>query len=73
MQKIVIQYRENFFNAWLEIAGEKSKEISVEYHHSENVEGQEHVPINVAILAAFLIYRYKFVSQAKDKNLYPIT
>ncbi|MEC0200870.1 hypothetical protein P4H35_31455 [Paenibacillus taichungensis] len=34
------------------------------------VEGQEHIPIEVAILAAFLFYRYKFLSQAKDKNLY---
>ncbi len=34
------------------------------------VEGQEHVPIEVAILAVFLFYRYKFLSQAKDKNLY---
>ncbi|MBY0117019.1 hypothetical protein NST33_16400 [Paenibacillus sp. FSL L8-0435] len=35
------------------------------------VEGQEHVvPIEVAILTAFLFYRYKFLSQAKDKNLY---
>jgi hypothetical protein len=34
------------------------------------VEGQEHVPIEVAILAAFLFYRYKFLSQVKDKNLY---
>ncbi len=29
-------------------------------------------PIKVAILAAFLFYRYKFLSQAKDKNLYRI-
>ncbi|MBB3128617.1 hypothetical protein FHS19_003271 [Paenibacillus rhizosphaerae] len=28
------------------------------------------VPLKVAILAAFLFYRYKFLSQAKDKNLY---
>ncbi|WP_174818746.1 hypothetical protein [Paenibacillus illinoisensis] len=35
-----------------------------------SVEGQEHGPIEVAILAAFLIYRYKFLSRAKDKNLY---
>ncbi|WP_348622685.1 hypothetical protein ABFT51_14110 [Paenibacillus peoriae] len=35
-----------------------------------DVEGQEHIPIEVAILAAFLFYRYKFLSQAKDKNLY---
>ena len=34
------------------------------------VEEQEHGPIEVAILAAFLIYRYKFLSRAKDKNLY---
>jgi hypothetical protein len=34
------------------------------------VEGQEHIPIKVANLAAFLCYRYKFVSRAKDKNLY---
>ena len=34
------------------------------------VEGQEHGPIEVAILAAFLFYRYKFLSRAKDKNLY---
>jgi hypothetical protein len=26
------------------------------------VEGQEHDPIEVAILAAFLFYRYKFLS-----------
>ncbi|WP_272036589.1 hypothetical protein [Paenibacillus sp. JJ-100] len=37
---------------------------------SKIVEGQEHVPIKVAILAAFLFYRYKFLSRAKDKNLY---
>ncbi|NUU75276.1 S-layer homology domain-containing protein [Paenibacillus xylanilyticus] len=37
---------------------------------STGVEGQEHRPIEVAILAAFLFYRYKFVSRAKDKNLY---
>ncbi|GAK40670.1 hypothetical protein PUW24_20515 [Paenibacillus urinalis] len=37
---------------------------------SEIVEGQEHIPIEVAILAAFLFYRYKFVSRVKDKNLY---
>jgi hypothetical protein len=34
------------------------------------VEGQEHIPIKVANLAAFLCYRYKFLSRAKDKNLY---
>ncbi|KAA8745448.1 hypothetical protein [Paenibacillus sp. UASWS1643] len=34
------------------------------------VEGQELDPIKVAILAAFLFYRYKFLSRAKDKNLY---
>jgi len=34
------------------------------------VEGQEHGPIEVAISAAFLFCRYKFLSQAKDKNLY---
>ncbi|WP_181151122.1 hypothetical protein [Paenibacillus sp. PCH8] len=34
------------------------------------VEGQEHGPIKVAILAAFLFYRYKFVSRANDKNLH---
>ncbi len=28
------------------------------------------VPLKVAILAAFLFYRYKFLSRAKDKNLY---
>lgn len=28
------------------------------------------VPLKVAILATFLVYRYKFVSRAKDKNLY---
>ncbi|OMF04953.1 hypothetical protein CQ043_10570 [Paenibacillus sp. MYb63] len=37
---------------------------------SFNVEGQEHIPIEVANLAAFLFYRYKFLSRAKDKNLY---
>ncbi|PQP81658.1 hypothetical protein C0Q44_18325 [Paenibacillus sp. PCH8] len=35
-----------------------------------DVEGQEYGPIKVAILAAFLFYRYKFLSRAKDKNLY---
>ncbi|CAM3206434.1 hypothetical protein HP548_01020 [Paenibacillus taichungensis] len=35
-----------------------------------NVEGQEHIPIEVAILADLLFYRYKFLSRAKDKNLY---
>ncbi len=35
-----------------------------------NVEGQEHGLIEVAFLASFLFYRYKFLSQAKDKNLY---
>ncbi|MDP9697645.1 hypothetical protein J2T16_000542 [Paenibacillus intestini] len=35
-----------------------------------DVGGQEHIPIEVANLAAFLFYRYKFLSQAKDKNLY---
>lgn len=35
-----------------------------------DVEGQEHVPFEVAIIAAFLFYRYKILSQAKDKNLY---
>lgn len=34
------------------------------------VEGQKHGPIEVAILAAFLFYRCKFVSRAKDKNLF---
>jgi hypothetical protein len=33
-------------------------------HHS--VEGQEHVPIEVAIIAAFLFYRYKSLFRAKD-------
>lgn len=32
------------------------------------VTGQEHIPIEVANLATFLFYRYKFVFQAKDKN-----
>ncbi|WP_181469971.1 hypothetical protein [Paenibacillus sp. MDMC362] len=27
-------------------------------------------PLKVANLAAFLFYRYKFLSRAKDKNLY---
>jgi hypothetical protein len=34
------------------------------------VEGQEHISIEAAILAAILCYRYKFLSRAKDKNLY---
>ncbi|GIO59931.1 hypothetical protein J43TS9_15050 [Paenibacillus cineris] len=33
------------------------------------VGGQEHVPIEAAFLAAFLFYRYKFMSQVKDKNI----
>ena len=37
-----------------------------------NVEGQEHCPLKVAILAAFLFYRYKFVSQGKVHELVPI-
>jgi len=28
------------------------------------------VPLKVAIVAAFLFYRYKFLSRAQDKNLY---
>ncbi|RED40295.1 hypothetical protein C7820_1452 [Paenibacillus sp. VMFN-D1] len=28
------------------------------------------VPLKVAILAAFLFYRYKFLSRVEDKNLY---
>lgn len=36
---------------------------------STDVEGQEHIPIEVAIEAAFLFYRHKFLSRAKDKNL----
>ncbi|KGP82693.1 MULTISPECIES: hypothetical protein [unclassified Paenibacillus] len=36
----------------------------------KNVEGQEHIPIEVAILAASLFYRYKFLSLVRDKNLY---
>ncbi|GGH50447.1 hypothetical protein GCM10008014_15570 [Paenibacillus silvae] len=39
-------------------------------HQWDDVEGQEHIPIKVAIIAAFLFYRYKFLSRAKDKNLY---
>ena len=34
-----------------------------------NVEGQEHDPIEVAILAAFYFIGLKFLSRAKDKNL----
>nr|WP_154894270.1 hypothetical protein [Paenibacillus xylanexedens] len=48
-----------------------SKSITLKYSDGTvDVEGQEHDPIEVAILAAFLFYRYKFLSQAKDKNLY---
>ncbi len=36
----------------------------------KDVEGQEHGPIEVANLAAFLCYRYKYLSRVKDKNLY---
>ncbi|MCM3782049.1 hypothetical protein M3231_03615 [Neobacillus mesonae] len=39
-------------------------------HAPPLVGGQEHISIEVANLAAFLFYRYKFLSQAKDKNLY---
>ncbi|EGG33996.1 hypothetical protein HMPREF9412_3158 [Paenibacillus sp. HGF5] len=28
------------------------------------------VPLKVAIVAAFLFYRYKFLSRVEDKNLY---
>ncbi|KOP68399.1 hypothetical protein AMS62_26470 [Bacillus sp. FJAT-18019] len=37
---------------------------------SDFVEEQEYIPNEVAILAAFLCYRYKFLFRAKDKNLY---
>jgi len=37
---------------------------------TDGVEGQKHIPIEVAIIAAFLCYRYKFVSRATDRNLY---
>jgi hypothetical protein len=40
------------------------------FNRKDDVEGQEHGPIEVAILAAFLFNRYKFLSRAKDKNLY---
>ena len=46
----------------------------IEYHHSVytpvSVEGQEHGPIELAIFSGLLLYRYKFLSQVKDKNLY---
>jgi len=38
-----------------------------------NVEEQEHVPIEVANLAAFYFYQTKFLSQGKDKNLIRLT
>ncbi|PIH55408.1 hypothetical protein CS562_31650 [Paenibacillus sp. LK1] len=44
--------------------------LGMKVRNGTSVEGQEHSPIEVANLAAFLIYRYKFVSRAKDKNLY---
>lgn len=35
-------------------------------HMSFSFEGQEHVPIEVTILAAFIYYRYKFLSQLPE-------
>ncbi|MGG4146831.1 hypothetical protein ABEW34_27345 [Paenibacillus algorifonticola] len=46
------------------------RELEEEIFNNIVVERQEHIPIEVAIIAAFLFYRYKFLSQAKDKNLY---
>ncbi|MFE0559980.1 hypothetical protein MKY48_17105 [Paenibacillus sp. FSL W8-0187] len=34
------------------------------------IEEQEHIPLEVAILAAFLFYGYKFLSRFEDKDLY---
>ncbi|KAA8786725.1 hypothetical protein EC604_23130 [Paenibacillus amylolyticus] len=45
-------------------------EIALSIPNTAIVEGQEHGPIEVANLAAFLFYRYKFLSLARDKNLY---
>ncbi|KKO51593.1 hypothetical protein XI25_24285 [Paenibacillus sp. DMB20] len=43
----------------------KEKAIRIKLSRDKNM-----VPLKVAILAAFLFYRYKFLSRAKDKNLY---
>ncbi|MGV2882413.1 hypothetical protein [Paenibacillus taichungensis] len=49
-----------FFVSMLKQNLEEKK--SIETLRTISVEGQEHGPIEVAILAAFLIYRYKFLS-----------
>jgi len=38
-----------------------------------SVGGQEHIPIEVAILAAFVCYQYKFLSRVENKNLYRLS
>jgi hypothetical protein len=51
-----------------------SKEIVASYGWKKRswtiVKGQEHVPIESRYFGGFLFYRYKFLSQAKDKNMY---
>ncbi len=47
------------------IPGDLQNRIKVVVSGDKNM-----VPLEVAILAAFLFYRYKFLSRTKDKNLY---
>ncbi|WP_405152451.1 hypothetical protein [Paenibacillus sp. FSL K6-0108] len=58
LEKLLTQFSRNFFGAWFDIAGKGCEEISVppwkEVIKMRDVEGQEHIPIEVAILAAFL-------------------
>lgn len=65
IEKLVVQFSENFFNAWLEIAGRRSKEISTPSWNEVNTMRDRSFP-NVALkynfvektLSSFIEYHY---------------
>ncbi|MBD8836858.1 hypothetical protein IFU39_03335 [Paenibacillus sp. CFBP 13594] len=58
MEKIVIQFSENFFNAWLEIAGERSKEISAPSWNEVNEMRYGSIPI--------IAFKYNFIEKSSS-------
>ncbi|MEK4057388.1 hypothetical protein MHB84_27785 [Paenibacillus sp. FSL F4-0087] len=61
IKKIVIQFSGNFFNAWLEIAGKRSKEISTPSWNEVNKMRDRSFP-NVAL-------KYNFVENSSSSSI----
>jgi len=58
LEKIIIQFSENFFNAWLEIAGERSKKISAPSWNEINEMRNRSFPI--------IAFKYNFIEKSSS-------